>query len=293
MPDLSEATTNTEPIRAADGLDWPLRLAAVWQQVLNSPVRSTQGNTLFKKDLARLQTDEVLSGRWAGEVAHPPDLGVLALLWAAAGGLLAEASGELTATPFGETWEKGLPAVLSELLAALVRVEAWDPVAGYVLNESGLSPTPTAGFIALLLLAKADPSAWVSPAALAGWLWTHHPTWAGVIPQADASNQGTAWVVNWLLGVAQPLQLVEAAGEWIRLTAFGRYLFNAASAPPPAPVFPQTLLVQPNAEILAYRQGLTPALIATLSRLRGGRGLARLAHWNSPPSRHIAGSNRA
>ena len=106
LPDLSEATTNTEPIRAADGLDWPLRLAAVWQQVLNSPVRSTQGNTLFKKDLARLQTDEVLSGRWAGEVAHPPDLGVLALLWAAAGGLLAEASGELTATPFGETLGK-------------------------------------------------------------------------------------------------------------------------------------------------------------------------------------------
>ena len=79
--------------------------------------------------------------------------------------------------------------------------------------------------------------------------------------------------MNWLLGVAQPLQLVEAAGEWIRLTAFGRYLFNAASAPPPAPVFPQTLLVQPNAEILAYRQGLTPALIATLSRFARWKGL--------------------
>ena len=39
------------------------------------------------------------------------------------------------------------------------------------------------------------------------------------------------------------------------------------------PVFPQTLLVQPNAEILAYRQGLTPHLIATLSRFAQWKGL--------------------
>jgi hypothetical protein len=38
-------------------------------------------------------------------------------------------------------------------------------------------------------------------------------------------------------------------------------------------VFPQTLLVQPNAEILAYRQGLTPSLIATLSRFARWKGL--------------------
>src|SRR5262249_50664541 len=37
--------------------------------------------------------------------------------------------------------------------------------------------------------------------------------------------------------------------------------------------FPQTLLVQPNAEILAYRQGLTPALVATLSRFARWKGL--------------------
>ena len=36
--------------------------------------------------------------------------------------------------------------------------------------------------------------------------------------------------------------------------------------PPSAPSFPQTLLVQPNLEILAYRQGLTPDLIVTLTQ---------------------------
>src|ERR1700722_1495778 len=47
--------------RVADGLDWLLRLAAVRQQVDTDPVRVTQSNALFKKDLIRLQTDEVLS----------------------------------------------------------------------------------------------------------------------------------------------------------------------------------------------------------------------------------------
>ena len=126
----------------ADGLDWPLRLAAVWQQLHANPVRFTQANTLFKKDLTRLQTDEVLSGRWAGEVVHPPELGVLGLLWAIASGLLEERAGELFAVPFPSVWENSLTAVLSDLVAALPRVEAWDPLAGYSPIAEGLSPVP-------------------------------------------------------------------------------------------------------------------------------------------------------
>ena len=273
LPDLSESSRPAEAVRVADGLDWPLRLAAVWQQVLASPVRHTQSNTLFKKDLTRLQTDEVLSGRWSGELIHPPDLGVLALLWAQAAGLFADTNGELTAAPFPAAWDEGIAPVLSELLASLVRVEAWDPLAGYAPSDGGLSSTPTAGFLALLLLAKADPAAWIEPGAIATWLWSHHPSWAGVIPHPDAATQGAAWVANWLFGVAHPLQLVEAAGERVRLSALGRHLLGDGPVPPPAPAFPQTLLVQPNAEILAYRQGLTPALISALSRFARWKGL--------------------
>jgi hypothetical protein len=43
--------------------------------------------------------------------------------------------------------------------------------------------------------------------------------------------------------------------------------------PTAPPAFPQTLLVQPNAEILAYRQGLTPGLIAALSRFARWKGI--------------------
>jgi hypothetical protein len=270
-----ERTTRvmTDAARQADGLDWPLRLAAVWQQVHASPVRFTQANTLFKKDLTRLQTDEILSGQWAGEVIHPPDMGVLALFWAAASGLLANRGGELVAVPFPNAWENGLTAVLAELFAALPLVEAWDPLAGYTPSSGGLSATPTASFLALLLLARSDSAAWVEPAAVADWLWTHHPTWAGTIPKDDMPGRGARWVANWLFGVAYPLQLVEVSGELVRLSPLGRHLLADGAAPASPPAFPQTLLVQPNAEILAYRQGLTPALVGTLSRFARWKGL--------------------
>jgi hypothetical protein len=190
-------------------------------------------------------------------------------LWATTAGLLAERDGELVAAPFA--WDAGLAEVLSHLFAALLRVESWDPLVGYGASDAAPSPTPTAGFLALLLLARA--SAWVEIPAVAEWLWTHHPSWAGVLPDAGAADRGAAWVSAFLLGVAYPLQLVEVSGELVRLAPLGRHLFANGPAPANPPAFPQTLLVQPNAEILAYRQGLTPALIATLNRFARWKGL--------------------
>src|SRR5262249_52173657 len=39
----------------ADGLDWPLRLAVVWQLVAGAPLRRTQQGDFFKRDLDRLR----------------------------------------------------------------------------------------------------------------------------------------------------------------------------------------------------------------------------------------------
>lgn len=276
LPDLG-SDDHVGNARSADGLDWLLRLSAVWQQVHASPVRFTQANTLFKKDLSRLQADEMLSAQSADVPVRVADAGVLALLWAVAAGLLADEGGELRAVPFPAAWEGTLSATLTDLFAALPRVEAWDPLAGYNLSDTGLSPTPTAGFLALLLLAKrartAPDSPWVSVAAIAEWMWTHHPSWAGMIPAEAAKDKGTGWVMAFLIGVAFPLQLVEVAGELFRLSPLGRHLLAGDREPANAPTFPQTLLVQPNAEILAYRQGLTPTLIGNLSRFAQWNGL--------------------
>ena len=255
--------------RAADGLEWPLRLAAVWQQVGAAPVRLTQANTLFKKDLGKLQTDDVLAAPAADQLAAAAEPGVLALYWARAAGLLAEADGELTAGPLPAAWDAGLFPVIASLFAALVHVEPWDPLAGYAPTDTGLSAFPSAALLALLLV-RAGPT---TPEAVAAWLWEHHPSWAGTLPTDEAKSRGAGWAAAFLLGVAYPLRLVESDGEAVRLSDLGRHLLNGGPEPPPPPAFPQTLLVQPNAEVLAYRQGLTPALIGTLSRFARWKGI--------------------
>ena len=53
----------------------------------------------------------------------------------------------------------------------------------------------------------------------------------------------------------------------------GRWLLGLGEAPAGLPAYPQTLLVQPNLEILAYRQGLTPELVVRLSRFATWKGL--------------------
>ncbi len=52
----------------------------------------------------------------------------------------------------------------------------------------------------------------------------------------------------------------------VQLSSFGRYVLAVGPAPPPRPAFEKFLFVQPNFEVIAYRQGLTPQLVGRLSR---------------------------
>ena len=52
----------------------------------------------------------------------------------------------------------------------------------------------------------------------------------------------------------------------MQLTPLGRYVLAMGPPPPPRPTFEHFLFVQPNLEIIAYRQGLTPQLVGRLSR---------------------------
>jgi len=276
LPNLAEPGSGA--VRLADGLDWPLRLAAVWQQIEAGPMRLTQGRTLFKRDQTRLQADETLNAPAVDQLATLIDPGALALFWARAAGLLQETDGELRAQPL-DSWSVPLPTALERLFAALPLVETWDPLAGYAPSEVGLSPFPSAAFLLLLVLASGakKPGDSTPTNALAAWLWDHHPTWAGTLPESAQADRGVAWVDRFLLGVAHPLRLVEAVdtaeGRRVRLSDMGRFLLAGGGEAATPPAFPQTLLVQPNAEVLAYRQGLTPELIATLSRFARWKGL--------------------
>jgi hypothetical protein len=275
LPPCPGATSAKGAVHEADGLEWPLRLAAVWQQVAAAPLRRTQQGDFFKRDLDRLRGDAVLNSPPADQLAELPDAGLLTVELALLQGMLHEELGELTAAPQPSAWEDGLPAVLEAIFASLPRLESWNAHAGWTGRPTNGNPCPSAYFLALLLLSQLPDEAWADPAAVEQWVITHHPYWGGA---TNGKPAAAASVSTFLLGFAYQLRLLQAAtgdkGNWlVRLSPLGRWLLGLADAPVAAAVYPQTLLVQPNLEIVAYRQGLTPGLIRQLSQFAAWKSL--------------------
>lgn len=275
LPDLSAADgpKATEVPRLADGLEWPLRLAAVWQLAAETPFRRTQTSALFKRDAQRLQSSDLLSSPPSDHVTAVAEAGGLAFAWSAAAGLLLQRDDELHSGP-DPLPPAPLFEVLADLTAGLFGIEAWDPLLGSAGTPVLLPPFPSAVALTLLLLARAG--GWVEPHAIATWLWEHHPSWQGVLTKDAQKEAGRPWAEAFLLGVAYPLRLVEVldrGGWFVRLSDLGRWLFAGGPKPAEPPAFPQGLLVQPNAEVLAFRQGLTPALISKLTRFARWKAL--------------------
>jgi hypothetical protein len=267
LPQLPGKKFDPKLIHAADGLEWPLRLGVLWQQLRASPVRLTQAYALFKRDLMRLQEDPLLAAPLPDAPAEVPETGVLVMGMGRATGLFVADGGELRAGDFPPSWDAGLLPTIAELWAALPGVRHWDPLHGYLLVEEG-EPFPTVALPALLLLAAQAEGLWTHPSDVASYLFSRHPSWAATL--ADGSDEGEAWIEAMFLGWAVPLRLVEAAqdgeGWWVRLSAVGRHLLAGGPAPDLGNPFPRCLVVQPNADVIAYRQGLTPTLIDKLSR---------------------------
>ncbi len=279
----------TGPVHEADGLEWPLRLAALWQQLVAAPLRRTQQRDYFKRDLDRLRGDSLLSAAPSDALAELPDPGLFTAALALATGLVEDRAGDLCAAAFSPPWNAGLPALLPELFAALPRLAGWNAAHGWEPSAGPGNPYPAANLLALLILAQLPDGRWLKPAALEEWLLAHHPYWRTAAVRDDAGNQRrksndkkppaeSTGIAAFLLGIAYPLRLLQACkdpgGGWaVRLSPLGRWVLGIADRPPEAPTSSQSLLVQPNLEVLAYRQGLTPELIVKLSRFATWRTL--------------------
>jgi hypothetical protein len=267
-----EAKTSAKEttVHEADGLDWPLRLAVVWQQVLGAPLRRTQQGDYFKRDFDRLQADPLLSAAPTDVLAPIPDPGFFAAALASASGLLRVEQAELHAGAWSATWKGSLPALIVELWTSLSRIASWNPVKGHSPPEGQGNPYPSAYMLAMLLLTRLPENSWAEPQAVEDWIAARHPYWLG-------KNTKSLGIVAFLLGIAYSLRLLQATkgseGWLIRLSPLGRWVMGLSEKSPPVPIFKQTLLVQPNLEMLAYRQGLTPELIAALSRIATWKGL--------------------
>ena len=265
-------TPNSELV--SDGLEWLLRLAVLWQKVAAVPLRRTMQGGFFKRDTERLGEDPLLAGPPGDRLADVPDLGFLLAALAELEGALLEAEGEVRAGTLPGAWDDGLTAALAALWGDLFRLRTWNPLDGWCGSETAGNPFPSAYLLAFLLLDRLPADAWAQPAALEDWVTASHPYWHA---EDLRPSRQKPWLEGFLLGFIYHLRLIEAKkgddGWLVRLSPTGRWLLGAgarsgdlAQAPEPPPAFPQTLLVQPNLEIVAFRQGLTPNLIARLTR---------------------------
>jgi len=269
-----------ERVHEADGLEWPLRLAVLWQQVAGCPLRRTQQRDFFKRDLERLRSDPLLAGPPADHLGELPDPGLLAVALALSQGLIQDKDGELLAGAFPPAWQEGLPALLASLWTALLHLDTWNVHHGWQPREIHGNPCPGAYLLALLLLVNLPQERWARPDEVSQWVINRHPYWRSAersnparsrAPALPRSNSPTEALSRFLLGLAYQLRFLQAAkgphGDWlVRLSPMGRWILGMADQPPSLTNYPQTLLVQPNLEILVYRQGLTPDLIGRLSR---------------------------
>lgn len=262
----------------ADGLEWLLRLAILWQQVSAAPLRRTQQGDFFKRDLERLAQDGLLTSAPADSLTELPDPGLLAVALAEIEGVAVDHKGELRVGTLPASWDEGLLPALASLWSALPWLKTWNALEGWTPPEdvSRGNPYPSAYLLSVLLLVRLPADAWLAPADVEAWLFENHPFWKS---ESIRPSQRASWLGTFLLGVAYQLRMVEArkhpeTGGWlVRLSPTGRWLLELGEPPASPPVFPQTLLVQPNLEIVAYRQGLTTSLVSRLTRFAAWKNL--------------------
>ena len=195
--------------------------------------------------------------RPAESVGPIPDPDLLTLLLAVEEDVVLPAGEQITAGSLPESWAKGGHAADASLLAALPGLSLWDPVDGWTEDPPravGSGRWPSCCSPCLPVETTTGPPS---------------PIWTSGRPPRPKRKRDRPQAL--LLGVLHQLRMVQAAqveSTWlVRLTALGRAVADGAkSLPPDRTTVEQTLLVQPNLEIILFRQGLTPALIARLSR---------------------------
>jgi hypothetical protein len=257
-----------DAVREADGLEWILRLAVLWQQVSVAPLRRTQQGGFFKRDMERLGQDPLLNGPPADRQGDVPDLGFFIEALAERLGVVMVSDGEVRADSLPAAWAEGLAAALEGIYAELPGLRAWNPLDGWRGGEVvSANPFPSACLLTLLLLAKAPEGEFVDPSDIADWLAEHHPYWTN---EATRPSRRQPWLEAFLLGVAYQLRLVQVTngpqGPRVRLAPTGRWLLGLGEGQPTETVYTRSLLVQPNLEVVAFRQGLSTGMVARLTR---------------------------
>ncbi len=273
-------------VREADGLEPILRLAALWQKASEGPFRQTQTGALYKRDRDRLTDDSVLAGPIADMIEPLPDMPWLWLGLARATGLVQERDETIEAAD-AEFWAEHavhLPQMIAE---GWLGLDLWHEQVG--AREHGTTHRLTVPFLrlaALMWLARLPEDAWAGLSDLERFFRDRDPSWDRLtldlpVPSPGGNSRGgreraekpaSSLLESILLGPAYQLDLVSAAEDrpggrkLVRITPLGRYVLGMGRPPQPRETFDQFLYVQPNFEVIAYRQGLNSWLIGLFSQ---------------------------
>ena len=131
LPELPSHQLGTAAPQAADGLEWPMRLAVLWQTARGGPLRRTQQGGFFKRDLDRLRGHPLLATPPAEAIVPIPDPDLLTLIFALEGGVLVGVSDQIMVGEFPAAWARGTHAAAAALFAALPGLALWHPVEGW------------------------------------------------------------------------------------------------------------------------------------------------------------------
>ena len=128
---IPQSAFNIPHWHEADGLEWLLRLAVLWQQVAAAPLRRTQQGGFFKRDADRLGQDALLNGPPSDRLAEVPDLGFLVEALAELEGVVRVEEAEVRAGSLPAAWEAGAGPAREARYADLPRLTGWGPQGGW------------------------------------------------------------------------------------------------------------------------------------------------------------------
>ncbi len=297
-----------EPVRPstpADMAEWAVRLTALWQSAMISPLRRTQSGGLHKKDRDLLLRDPVLAeapADWPGGAAGWANWSVEKLLPIAVRlGLLTEETDSIRPVPVAgwadesihlqERFSRAVTASLSaphlapdetETPEELIGPAPWLPV--LLLTDLALRPT---GEWACLELLLDDFSAHFAGPDRASEnaisvddidsndtviVRTRSRKKIEPVETLKKSGSCAAALRYWLLGPARLAGLVDlgtaADGAIVvQATAQARFLTGQGPPPPPQQVIDKALFLQPNLEGILYRQAVTGQTLPRIATL--------------------------
>ncbi len=265
-------------------------------------MRQTQQGTLYKRDRDRLEDEPVLAGPIADALEPLPDMPSLWLALARGVGLVeSEPGSERISAAEPSFWSDNAIHLPRSIALRWLGLKQWHEQGG--MQREGATEELALPYVrgaVLLWLAKLGPDEWVTIEDFSTFLRARAPRWSvasfleltapeGVKPDPETSKKpkktraketvaqspeaaDASVLAAMLLGAGYQLGLIRTAEDAetgrkaVQLTALGQYVLALGPPPTARPAYEHFLFVQPSFEIIAYRQGLSPALVGRFGR---------------------------